>query len=34
LDHIAYVRFTIVYLKLDNLSAIKAEIEKSINDQN
>lgn len=33
LDNIAYIRFTIVYLKLDNLSAIKREVEELISDQ-
>ena len=34
LDTIAYIRFTIVYLKLDNLSAIQAEVEKLMKEQN
>ena len=33
LDTIAYIRFTIVYLQLDNLTAIKSEVEKLIHDQ-
>lgn len=33
LDNIAYIRFAIVYLKLDNLSAIKQELENLISDQ-
>jgi transcriptional repressor NrdR len=33
LDVIAYIRFTIVYLKLDNLAAIQDEIEKLMREQ-
>jgi transcriptional repressor NrdR len=33
LDIIAYIRFAIVYLKLDNLASIRAEIDKLIAEQ-
>lgn len=33
LDPIAYIRFTIVYQNLDNLSAIRAEIDKLMGEQ-
>ena len=33
LDTIAYIRFSIVYLKLDSLDAIREEIDKLVNEQ-
>ncbi|MFC1960633.1 transcriptional regulator NrdR [Chloroflexota bacterium] len=33
LDPIAYVRYAIVYLKLDNLASVRAEINKLLEDQ-